>query len=142
MSAVPSVQLNLTYYQTEKARREGIAMLEPLDPTDWKQIVITFEREEDAWVLQQPDLFKIYKISNFEKILHRINTMSEHIDLLKIKIKKISYPEIDEQIYQIYDDDADETLLKGGKRKSFYNKKSKKSKHPKRKRSKKSKKNI
>lgn len=90
--------LELTFYKTDADYERGTAMLTPYDPNDWKSIEVTFTRENDCWVLEQPDSFKFRKISHSEIIIEELN-QSETNPLYKLKINRHVYPTIDEIVY-------------------------------------------
>jgi hypothetical protein len=95
-----SKNLILTFYKTDDDYERGTAILECHNPFDWKNIEVTFLKEDEYWVLQQPIDFKFRKISDPGIIFKLLNT-DDNNPLFKLKIKKHIYPNVDEMLYII-----------------------------------------
>lgn len=90
--------LELTFYKTDADYERGTAILTPYDPNDWKSIEVTFTKETNCWILEQPSSFKFRKILNPEKIIEELN-QSETNPLYHLKINNYVCPNIDEITY-------------------------------------------
>lgn len=93
-----SKTLTLTFYKTDNDYEKGTAILECHNPFDWKNVDVTFIKEDDFWVLQQPLDFKFRKIADPKLVLIQLNAQ-EYKPLYKLKIKKQIYPDINEMLY-------------------------------------------
>ena len=95
-----SKTLTLTFYKTDTEYEKGTAILECHNPFDWKNIEVIFIKEDECWVLQQPPDFKFRKIADPGLIFKLLNTDNSS-PLYKLKIKKHTYPNVDEMLYVI-----------------------------------------
>jgi hypothetical protein len=109
-----SVTLRFTYFQTRLAEMQKVCILEPYtEPSNFDDfddfdrdregsIHVTFTKEGDTWVLQQPLEPKIKTIPRAKEILKQLNeeAIKNNIGIgNRIIIEEVSYPKIQRMEY-------------------------------------------